>query len=87
MNMQPLIFLIGLVFLAGLLGLLYWGYWNARKLDRQIQRGDPALLTTSTYKREEVIQAPLGSTIMEGEIVQVPGQYVQPIQVQHQSYK
>ncbi|MDP6224030.1 MAG: hypothetical protein QGF34_03095 [Candidatus Poseidoniaceae archaeon] len=85
--MQPLIFIIGLIFLAGLLGLLYWGYWNARKLDRQIQRGDPALLTTSTYKREEVIQAPLGSTIMEGEIVQVPGQYVQPIQVQHQSYK
>ena len=85
--MQPLIFVIGLIFLAGLLGLLYWGYWNARKLDRQIQRGDPALLTTSTYKREEVIQAPQGSTIMEGEIVQVPGQYVQPIQVQHQSYK
>ena len=85
--MQPLIFIIGLIFLAGLLGLLYWGYWNARKLDRQIQCGDPALLTTSTYKREEVIQAPLGSTIMEGEIVQVPGQYVQPIQVQHQSYK
>ena len=85
--MQPLIFIIGLIFLAGLLGLLYWGYWNTRKLDRQIQRGDPALLTTSTYKREEVIQAPLGSTIMEGEIVQVPGQYVQPIQVQHQSYK
>ena len=85
--MQPLIFLIGLVFLAGLLGLLYWGYWNARKLDRQIQRGDPALLTTSTYQREEVIQAPRGSTIMEGEIVQVPGQYIQPIQVQHQSYK
>ena len=85
--MQPLIFIIGLIFLAGLLGLLYWGYWNARKLDRQIQRGDSALLTTSTYKREEVIQAPQGSTIMEGEIVQVPGQYVQPIQVQHQSYK
>ena len=85
--MQPIIFIIGLIFLAGLLGLLYWGYWNARKLDRQIQRGDPALLTTSTYKREEVIQAPQGSTIMEGEIVQVPGQYVQPIQVQHQSYK
>ena len=85
--MQPLIFLIGLVFLAGLLGLLYWGYWNARKLDRQIQRGDPALLTTSTYQREEVIQAPPGSTIMEGEIVQVPGQYIQPTQVQHQSYK
>ena len=85
--MQPLTFVIGLIFLAGLLGLLYWGYWNARKLDHQIQRGDPALLTTSTYKREEVIQAPPGSTIMEGEIVQVPGQYVQPIQVQHQSYK
>lgn len=85
--MQPLTFLIGLIFLAGLLGLLYWGYWNARKLDHQIQRGDPTLLTTSTYKREEVIQAPPGSTIMEGEIVQVPGQYVQPIQVQHQSYK
>lgn len=85
--MQPLTFVIGLIFLAGLLGLLYWGYWNARKLDHQIQRGDPALLTTSTYKREEVIQAPSGSTIMEGEIVQVPGQYIQPIQVQHQSYK
>ena len=85
--MQPLTFVIGLIFLAGLLGLLYWGYWNARKLDHQIQRGDPALLTTSTYKREEVIQAPPGSTIMEGEIVQVPGQSIQPIQVQHQSYK
>ena len=85
--MQPLTFVIGLIFLAGLLGLLYWGYWNARKLDHQIQRGDPALLTTSTYKREEVIQAPPGSTIIEGEIVQVPGQNIQPIQVQHQSYK
>ena len=87
MRMQAFLFLIGLLFFAGLLGLLYWGYWNARKLDRQIQRGDPALLTTSTYKREEVIQAPPGSTIMEGEIVQVPGQYIQPIHVQHQSYK
>ena len=87
MRMQAFLFLIGLLFFAGLLGLLYWGYWNARKLDRQIERGDPALLTTSTYKREEVIQAPPGSTIMEGEIVQVPGQYIQPIHVQHQSYK
>ena len=64
--MQALLFFMGLLFFAGLLGLLYWGYWNARKLDRQIERGDPALLTTSTYKREEVIQAPPGSTIMEG---------------------
>ena len=69
--MQPLIFIIGLIFLAGLLGLLYWGYWNARKLDRQIQRGDPALLTTSTYKREEVIQAPQGSTIMELSLIHI----------------
>ena len=81
--MQPLTFVIGLIFLAGLLGLLYWGYWNARKLDRQILQGDPSLLTTNTYQREQVIQAPHGSTIMEGQIVQLPGQYVQPIQVQH----
>jgi len=40
-------------------------------------------LTTSTYKREEVIQAPQGSVIMEGQIVQLPGQYIQPIPVQH----
>ena len=76
--MEAVLFVIGIVLLAGLLGLLYWGYWNARKLDRQIQRGDPSLLTTSTYKREEVIQAPQGSVIMEGQIVQLPGQYIQP---------
>ena len=74
--MEAMLFVIGMVLLAGLLGLLYWGYWNARKLDRQIQRGDPSLLTTSTYKREEVIQAPQGSVIMEGQIVQLPGQYI-----------
>ena len=81
--MEAMLFVIGMVLLAGLLGLLYWGYWNARKLDLQIQRGDPSLLTTSTYKREEVIQAPQGSVIMEGQIVQLPGQYIQPIPVQH----
>ena len=81
--MEAMLFVIGMVLLAGLLGLLYWGYWNARKLDRQIQRGDPSLLTTSTYKREEVIQAPQGSVIMEGQIVQLPGQSIQPIPVQH----
>lgn len=80
--MQILLFLIGLVLFAGLLALLYWGYWNARKLDRQIQQGDPSLLTTSTYQREQVIQAPQGSTIMEGQIIQLPGQYVQPVHVQ-----
>ena len=79
--MQLFLFFVGLVLFAGLLALLYWGYWNARKLDRQILQGDPSLLTTSTYKREEIIQAPQGSTIMEGQIVQLPGQYVQPIQV------
>ncbi|CAI8355036.1 MAG: Uncharacterised protein [Euryarchaeota archaeon UBA443] len=81
--MELLLFFIGLILFAGLLALLYWGYWNAQKLDRQILRGDPSLLTTSTYKREEIIQAPQGSTIMEGQIVQLPGQYIQPIQVQH----
>jgi hypothetical protein len=81
--MEAVLFVIGMVLLTGLLGLLYWGYWNARKLDRQIQRGDPSLLTTSTYKREEVIQAPQGSVIMEGQIVQLPGQYTQAIPVQH----
>lgn len=80
--MQVLLVLIGLLLFAGVLGLLYWGYWNARKLDQQILRGDPSLLTTNTYKREEVIQAPQGSTIMEGQIVPVPGQYIQAIQIQ-----
>lgn len=75
------LFFIGLILFAGLLALLYWGYWNARKLDRQILQGDPSLLTTSTYKREEIIQAPQGSVIMEGQIVQLPGQYIQPVQV------
>jgi len=83
MSVEAVLFVIGMILLVGLLGLLYWGFWNARKLDRQIQRGDPALLTTSSYKREEVIQAPQGSVIMEGQIVQIPGQYVQPIPVQH----
>lgn len=82
-SMEVFLFLVGLVLFAGLLALLYWGYWNARKLDRQILQGDPTLLTTSTYRREEVIQAPQGSIIMEGQIVQLPGQYTQPIQVQH----
>ncbi|MGA0331371.1 MAG: hypothetical protein ACO3MI_03290 [Candidatus Poseidoniaceae archaeon] len=81
MSVQIFLFLIGLVLFAGLLALLYWGYWNARKLDRQIQQGDPSLLTTSTYQREQVIQAPQGSTIMEGQIIQLPGQYVQPVHV------
>ena len=81
--MEAFLFLVGLVLFAGLLALLYWGYWNARKLDRQILQGDPTLLTTSTYRREEVIQAPQGSIIMEGQIVQLPGKYTQPIQVQH----
>ena len=75
------LFFIGLILFAGLLALLYWGYWNARKLDRQILQGDPSLLTTGTYKREEIIQAPQGSVIMEGQIVQLPGQYIQPVQV------
>ena len=48
--MQVFLVVIGVILFGGLLGLLYWGYWNARKLDRQILRGDPALLTTSTYK-------------------------------------
>jgi len=81
--MEGFLLAIGLVLFAGLLALLYWGYWNARKLDRQIKLGDPSLLTTSTYQREQVIQAPQGSTIMEGQIVQLPGQYVQPVYVQH----
>jgi len=83
MIMEGFLLAIGLVLFAGLLALLYWGYWNARKLDRQIKLGDPSLLTTSTYQREQVIQAPQGSTIMEGQIVQLPGQYVQPVYVQH----
>ena len=83
MNVEAFLFLVGLFLFAGLLALLYWGYWNTRKLDRQILQGDPSLLTTNTYQREQVIQAPHGSTIMEGQIVQLPGQYVQPIQVQH----
>ncbi len=81
--MQLFLFFIGLVLFVGLLALLYWGYWNARKLDRQIIQGDPSLLTTSTYKREEIIQAPQGSMVMQGQIVQLTGQYVQPIQVQY----
>ena len=81
--MEAFLFLVGLVLFAGLLALLYWGSWNARKLDRQILQGDPTLLTTSTSRRDEVIQAPQGSIIMEGQIVQLPGQYTQPIQVQH----
>ena len=66
--MRLFLFFIGLILFTGLLALLYWGYWNARKLDRQILQGDPSLLTTSTYKREEIIQAPQGSVIMEGQI-------------------
>ena len=80
--MDLFLFLISLFLFFGLVALLYWGYWNARKLDQQILRGDPSLLTTSTYKREEIIQAPQGSTIKEGQIVQLPGQYVQPTYVQ-----
>ena len=52
-----------------------------RKLDRQIMQG-----ISSSYNkhlsREQVIQAPHGSTIMEGQIVQLPAN-TQPIQVQH----
>ena len=78
--MNVIIFLIGLVFFGGLLALVYWGYWNARKLDAQIARGDPSLLTT--YRREETIQAPAGSIIQEGQLIQVQGQFVQPVQHQ-----
>ena len=81
-SVQVILFLVGLTLFAGLLALLYWGYWNARKLDQQIQQGDPSLLTTSTYQRELVIQAPQGSTIIEGQIVQLPGQYIQPVYLQ-----
>ncbi|MGB1954654.1 MAG: hypothetical protein ACPHUK_03545 [Candidatus Poseidoniaceae archaeon] len=80
--MNVIIFLIGLVFFGGLLALVYWGYWNARKLDAQIARGDPSLLTTNTYRREETIQAPAGSIIQEGQLIQVQGQFVQPVQHQ-----
>ena len=80
--MDIIIFLIGLLFLGGLLALVYWGYWNAKRLDGQIARGDPTLLTTNTYRREETIQAPAGSVIQEGKIVQVQGQWVQPVQHQ-----
>ena len=75
-------FLLGLVFFGGLLALVYWGYWNARKLDEQIARGDPSLLTTNTYRREEIIQVPAGSIIQEGQLVHVQEQYVQPVQHQ-----
>ena len=75
LDMVDLLLVIGIASVSGLIGLLYWGYWNARKLDRQIRQGDPSLLTTNTYKREEIIQAPMGSTIMEGQIVNVPIHY------------
>ena len=77
-----IIFLVGLLFFGGLLALVYWGYWNAKRLDGQIARADPTLLTTNTYRREETIQAPAGSVIQEGQIVQVQGQWVQPVQHQ-----
>ena len=81
--MQVFLVVIGVILFGGLLALSTGDIGMLEKLDRQILRGDPALLTTSTYKREEVIQAPIGSTIMEGQIVQLPGQYIQPIHVQH----
>ena len=74
--------LLGLVFFGGLLALVYWGYWNARRLDGQIARADPSLLTTNAYRREETIQAPPGSIIQEGQLVHVPGQIIQPVQHQ-----
>ena len=80
--MDIIIFLAGLLFFGGLLALVYWGYWNAKRLDGQIARADPTLLTTNTYRREETIQAPAGSVIQEGQIVQVQGQWVQPVQHQ-----
>ena len=83
-SLNIFLFIIGLIFFAGLLALVYWGYWNARKLDGQIARGDPSLLTTNTYRREELIQAPAGSIIQEGQIVHVQGQWVQPVQHQPQ---
>ena len=43
MNVEAFLFLVGSLLFAGLLALLYWGYWNARKLDRQIMQGDPSL--------------------------------------------
>jgi hypothetical protein len=82
MILSAIMFIIGLVFFGGLLALVYWGYWNARRLDGQIARGDPSLLTTNTYRREETIQAPAGSTIQEGQLVQVQGQFVQAVQHQ-----
>ena len=82
MIMGVIMFLIGLVFFGGLLALVYWGYWNARRLDGQIARADPTLLTTSRYRREETIQAPAGSIIQEGQLVHVQGQFVQPVQHQ-----
>ena len=30
--MQVFLVVIGVILFGGLLGLLYWGYWNARKL-------------------------------------------------------
>ena len=39
--MAVIMFILGLVFFAGLLALVYWGYWNARRLDGQIARADP----------------------------------------------
>jgi hypothetical protein len=83
-NLNVFLFIIGLIFFAGLLALVYWGYWNARRLDGQIARGDPSLLTTNTYRREESIRAPAGSIIQEGQIVHVQGQWVQPVQHQPQ---
>jgi hypothetical protein len=82
MILSAIMFIIGLVFFGGLLALVYWGYWNARRLDGQIARGDPSLLTTNTYRREETIQAPAGSIIQEGQLVQVQGQFVQAVQHQ-----
>lgn len=80
--MEIILFLVGLLFLGGLLALVYWGFWNAKRLDGQIANADPTLLTTNTYRREETIQAPAGSFIQEGQIVQVQGQWVQPVQHQ-----
>ena len=85
LNMVDSLFVPGIASLLGLIGLLYWGYWNARKLDRQIRQGDQSLLTTNRYKREEVIQAPMGSTIMKGQIVNVPIHYTNNPMIAHQN--
>ena len=39
--MDLFLFLISLFLFSGLVALLYWGYWNARRLDQQIPQGRP----------------------------------------------